>query len=137
MRTVAVDVLLWAGVALLLVCSAGVLTMRSAFDRLHYSTAASWGVLPIAAAILMRESWSLIGDKALAIAFLLMVLGPVLGHATARAGRIREQGAWNAHGHARGPAHEHGGREQQHGQTQQHGRERERGREQRHGQGPA
>lgn len=98
MRTVAVDVLLWAGVGLLLLCAAGVLVMRSAYDRLHYAGAASWGVLLIALAILVRESWSLIGDKALAIAFLLAICSPALAHATARAGRIRDHGAWNAQG---------------------------------------
>lgn len=95
MRTAIVDVLLWAGVVLLLICSAGVLLMRSAYDRLHYSNAASWGVLMVAGAILVRESWSLIGDKALAIGALLAVLSPAVAHATARAGRIRERGAWN------------------------------------------
>lgn len=95
MRTVAADVLLWAGVALLLLCAAGVLVMGNAYDRLHYAGAASWGVLLIALAILVRESWSLIGDKALAIAFLLAICSPALAHATARAGRIRERGAWN------------------------------------------
>lgn len=95
MRTAIVDVLLWAGVTLLLICSAGVLLMRSAYDRLHYSNAASWGVLLIAIAILVRESWSLIGNKALAIGVLLAVLSPTIAHATARAGRIRERGAWN------------------------------------------
>jgi multicomponent Na+:H+ antiporter subunit G len=96
MRTVAADVLLWAGVALLLLCAAGMLAMRSAYDRLHYTSGASWGVLLIAIAILVRESWSIIGDKALAIAFLLAICSPALAHATARAGRIRERGAWNA-----------------------------------------
>lgn len=96
MRTVLVDVLLWAGVALLLLCAAGVLLMHSAYDRLHYAGAACWGVLLIAIAILVRESWSLIGDKALAIAFLLTVCSPALAHATARAGRIHDRGAWNA-----------------------------------------
>lgn len=96
MKTVVVDVLLCAGVALLLICSAGVLVMRSAYDRLHYSNAASWGVLLVAVAILVRESWSLIGDKALLIAALLAACSPAVSHATARAGRIRERGAWNA-----------------------------------------
>lgn len=95
MTTVIVDVLLWAGIALLLMCSAGVLLMRSAYDRLHYSNAASWGALLVAIAILVRESWSLIGNKALAVGFLLTMFSPAVAHATARAGRIRERGAWN------------------------------------------
>lgn len=106
MTTVLVNVLLWAGVALLLICSAGVLLMRSAYDRLHYVGGASWAVLPISVAILVRESWSLIGDKALLIAILLVVLAPVIGHATARAGRIRDRGAWNPQSDEHGGSHE-------------------------------
>ena len=39
----------------------------------------------VAAAILAREGFSLIGDKALLIAFFLLVSAPVLSHVTARA----------------------------------------------------
>jgi monovalent cation/proton antiporter MnhG/PhaG subunit len=92
---VIVDVLLFAGVAMLLLCALGVLVMGSAYDRLHYASAAGWGAAPIAVAIVVRESLSLIGDKALLTAAILVVCGPVLSHATARAGRIRERGAWN------------------------------------------
>jgi multicomponent Na+:H+ antiporter subunit G len=92
---VVVDVLLFAGVLLLLMCALGVLVMDSAYDRLHYACAAGWGAGLIAAAILVRESVSLIADKALLSAAILVVCGPVLSHATARAGRIRERGEWN------------------------------------------
>lgn len=95
MRSVIADVLLFAGVALLLSCALGVLVMSSAYDRLHYASAAGWGALLIAVAIVVRESLSLIGDKALLTAAVLVVCGPALAHATARAGRMREQGAWN------------------------------------------
>jgi monovalent cation/proton antiporter MnhG/PhaG subunit len=95
-RTVIVDVLVALGVLLLLICSAGVLTMRSAYDRLHYANASSWGALLVGVGILVRESWSLIGDKALLIGLLLTACSPIVVHATARAGRIRENGAWNA-----------------------------------------
>jgi multisubunit Na+/H+ antiporter MnhG subunit len=91
-----VYVLLFVGVALLLLCAAGVLAMRSAADRLHYAAASCWGVLPIGVAILLQESWSIVGDKSLATAFVLLVCGPALGHATARAMRVRSHGAWNA-----------------------------------------
>jgi multicomponent Na+:H+ antiporter subunit G len=96
MRVVVSDVLLFAGVALLLLCALGMLVMASAYDRLHYASAAGWGALLIALAIVVRESLSLIGDKALLTAAVLVVCGPVLSHATARSGRIRERGAWNA-----------------------------------------
>lgn len=94
-RTVIVDVLLFSGVALLLVCAAGLVAMRNAYDRLHYSSAASWGALLVSIAILVRESWSLIGDKALLVGVLVTVSSPVTAHAAARAGRIRDRGAWN------------------------------------------
>jgi multisubunit Na+/H+ antiporter MnhG subunit len=96
-----VDVLLFGGVAVLSLCALGVLAMGSAYDRLHYASAAGWGALLVALAIVARESLSLIGDKALLTAAVLVVCGPVLAHATARAGRIRERGAWNP-GAARG-----------------------------------
>jgi multicomponent Na+:H+ antiporter subunit G len=92
---VVVDVLLFAGVAMLLLCALGVLVMGGAYDRLHYASAAGWGAALIALAILVRESVSLIADKALLSAVILVVCGPVLSHATARAGRIRERGAWD------------------------------------------
>ena len=96
MREAASDALLLAGVLLLLMCAAGVLVMRGPYDRLHYAAAAGWGALLVAAAILVRESTSLIADKALASAAVLVVCGPALVHATARAARIRRRGAWNA-----------------------------------------
>ncbi|MGH2865075.1 MAG: monovalent cation/H(+) antiporter subunit G [Solirubrobacteraceae bacterium] len=95
MRSIVVDALLFAGVAVLLLCALGVLVMGSAYDQLHYAAAAGWGALLVASAIVVRESLSLIGDKALLTAGVLLVCGPVLSHATARAGRIRERGAWN------------------------------------------
>lgn len=102
MRGIVADALLFAGVAWLLLCALGVLVMRSAYDRLHYSCAAGWGVLPVALAIVVRESLSLIGDKALLTAAVVVVCGPVLAHATARAGRIRERGRWNPEPSGRG-----------------------------------
>lgn len=89
-------ILLASGVLVLLMCAAGVLAMSSLYERLHYASAAGWGVLLVALAILARESFSLIADKALATAALLVVTGPAIAHATARAARIRRRGAWNA-----------------------------------------
>lgn len=104
------DVLLFAGIAVLLLCALGVLVMGSAYDRLHYASAAGWGAALIAVAIVVRESLSLIGDKALLSAAILVVCGPVLSHATARAGRIRERGAWNPAPRDRGDAQGSGAR---------------------------
>ena len=44
----------------------GLLVMRDVYDRLHYVGLAGYGALLIGIAILVRESFSLIGDKALA-----------------------------------------------------------------------
>lgn len=84
----AVDALLGLGVAAELLCVAGVLVMRTTFDRLHYAAAATtvpaWLVL---AAVLVHEHLSSGGLQALAAALLLFLLNPALVIATARAAR--------------------------------------------------
>ena len=87
-------ILLWLGVALELFAVLGLALMRDAFDRLHYVGLAGYGGLLIAIAILVRESFSLIGDKALATGALLVLVGPLLVHTTARSLRTRERGDW-------------------------------------------
>jgi multisubunit Na+/H+ antiporter MnhG subunit len=87
-------VLLFAGVGLELLAVLGVAVMRNEFDRLHYVGLAGFGALLIGISILVRESFSLIGDKALAAGVLLVVIGPVLVHTTARSFRTRELGDW-------------------------------------------
>src|SRR5579875_506842 len=81
-------VLLAVGVLLELFAVLGVVVMRDAYDRLHY------GALLIGVSILVRESFSLIGDKALATGGVLVVVGPVLVHTTARSFRSRKRGDW-------------------------------------------
>jgi len=93
-RDAIAGVLLFAGVGIVLVCALGVVVMRDALDRLHCLSAASFGVLLMAVAIVVEESFSLIGNKALATAVLLLLTGPVLAHATARTIRIRRHGDW-------------------------------------------
>ena len=90
--SVAVAVLLVAGVAIELACCVGVLVMRDAHDKLHYIGPASiLGPIAIAAAIVMRESFSEAGVKAILTAALLIVANPVLTHATGRALYIRRR----------------------------------------------
>ena len=91
MRDVAVTVLLVAGTALALLACLGVLLMRDPLDRLHYTAAAVPAALLIGAAVLVRDSFSLIGTRAIALAALLLVTSPVLTHATARALHARER----------------------------------------------
>jgi multisubunit Na+/H+ antiporter MnhG subunit len=90
----AATVVLVAGTALELFAVLGMLVMRSPFDRLHYVGLAGYGALLIGISILIRESWSLIGDKALATGALLLFVGPVLVHTTMRSFRTRERGDW-------------------------------------------
>ena len=89
-----VTVLLAIGVVVELVAVLGVTVMRDVFDRIHYVGLASFGALFVGAAILVRESWSLIGDKALVTGLVLAMLCPVMVHATARSFRTRMSGDW-------------------------------------------
>jgi multisubunit Na+/H+ antiporter MnhG subunit len=93
-RHVVATVLLVAGVVLEVLAVLGVSTMRDVFDRLHYVGLAGFGALLVGISILVRESFSLIGDKALATGSFLVLFSPVLVHATARSFRIRERGDW-------------------------------------------
>jgi multisubunit Na+/H+ antiporter MnhG subunit len=93
-RHIAATVLLITGVGLELVSVLGVAVMRDVYDRLHYVGLAGFGALLIGISILVRESWSLIGDKALATGALLVLLSPVVVHTTARSFRTRQLGDW-------------------------------------------
>lgn len=84
MRDAIASALLVAGVAIQLMACAGVVLMRHPLDRLHYVGANTAAVICVAAAVLVRESFSLIGNKGLALAALLAVTSPVLTHVTAR-----------------------------------------------------
>jgi monovalent cation/proton antiporter MnhG/PhaG subunit len=96
-REVAVALLLTLGVGVELLCCVGVLVMRDAYDKLHYTAPATTvGSLAIAAAVVVDESLSQAGVKALLIFVALLVTNPVLTHATARAARVRQLGAWRA-----------------------------------------
>lgn len=93
-RHVAATVLLIGGCSLEVLSVIGLVTMRDVWDRLHYVGLAGYGALLVAVAIVVRESFSLIADKALLTAAILVLLGPVLVHATARSLRIRRHGDW-------------------------------------------
>ena len=95
-RAVAAIVLLIAGGLLELVAVLGLCVMRNVYDRLHYVGLAGFGGFVVAAAVLVRESFSLIGDKALLVGVVLVVAGPVLVQSSARSLLIRELGDWRA-----------------------------------------
>ena len=85
--TLAADVLLRLGVFAEVICCVGVLWMRDVFDRLHYAgTGASVGPVLVAAAVLVTGTSATSATVELVAALLLLVLlNPILTHATGRA----------------------------------------------------
>ncbi|HET7050843.1 MAG TPA: monovalent cation/H(+) antiporter subunit G [Solirubrobacteraceae bacterium] len=86
--------LLMLGVAVEIIAVIGVTAMRDVFDRLHYVGLAGFGALLVGASVVVREGFSLIGNKALLTGAFLALFGPVLVHATARSMRTRQLGDW-------------------------------------------
>lgn len=85
--------LLVAAVAAQLVSALGLLVMRTSADRLHYTSAAfTVGPFCVLAAVLLREGMTTASYNTIASVGLLFLAGPVVVHATARAGRRRELG---------------------------------------------
>jgi multicomponent Na+:H+ antiporter subunit G len=78
------DVLLFAGVAVLVAACAGVLVLRGPLARLHYVSVGSLGVALVAAAVIVDAGPSIIGLKAALIAVFWLVTSPVLSHVVAR-----------------------------------------------------
>ncbi len=95
-RAVVAVILLIAGGLLELIAVLGMCVMRDVYDRLHYVGLAGFGGFLIGLAVLVRESFSLIGDKALLVGVVLVVAGPVLVQSTTRSLLIRERGDWRA-----------------------------------------
>lgn len=93
-RTILTDAFLWLGVALVVVSCVGVLVMRGALERLHFSGPAVLGAVFVAVAVLIKDSFSVIGDQALLIAAFLLLASPILTHAAARATRVDAKGDW-------------------------------------------
>jgi multicomponent Na+:H+ antiporter subunit G len=85
MREAIAWTLLGMGAALQLFAVLGVVLLRDALDRLHYVGPSTLAAALIAAAIVVRESFSLIGIYALLLAGFLLFTGPLLAHATGRA----------------------------------------------------
>jgi multisubunit Na+/H+ antiporter MnhG subunit len=93
-RIFVATVLLIAGCGIELLAVLGLCAMRDSYDRLHYVGLVAYGALLIAVAVVFRESFSMIGDKALLVAATLVITGPVLVHTTMRSLLIRERGDW-------------------------------------------
>ncbi len=85
MRDVVAAVLMGAGVAVQALCCVGVARMRSALAAVHYTAPGGVAALLVAAALLVRDGLSQSSGRGLMLAALLILSGPVLAHATARA----------------------------------------------------
>lgn len=93
-RAIVAVILLIAGGLLELIAVLGICVMRDAYDRLHYVGLAGFGGFLVGLAVLVRESFSLVGDKALLVGVILVLTGPVLVQTTVRSLLIRELGDW-------------------------------------------
>jgi multisubunit Na+/H+ antiporter MnhG subunit len=95
-RAVVAVALLIAGGLLEVIAVIGLCVMRDVYDRLHYVGMAGFGGFLIGVAVVVRESFSLMGDKALLVGVVLIVAGPVMVQTTVRSLLIREHGDWRA-----------------------------------------
>jgi multisubunit Na+/H+ antiporter MnhG subunit len=93
-RQIVAIVLLVCGGGLEILAVLGLCLMRNVYDRLHYVGLAAFGALLVTVAVVFRESFSLIGDKALLVGVVLVAVGPVVVQTTARSFLIRELGDW-------------------------------------------
>lgn len=91
MRETIAAVLLFVGVGLELAAALGVFAMRGVLQRLHYTGLAMVGSIPIAAAVVVRESFSLASLGPLLLCGYLLISSPLLAHVTARAAGVPEE----------------------------------------------
>ena len=82
------------GVLAEVIAALGVVVFRDVQDRLHYTGPASLGAVLICAGILVHQSFSVIGLKAIVLAAFLLFTGPLLVHTTGRAARVAQRGDW-------------------------------------------
>ena len=98
MRDAAVVILLFAGVVLQVLACLGVAVMRGPLERLHFTSLGAPAAVAVAAAITVREGFSLIGDKAITVAVVILVTSPVIVQVVARAARVAERGSLDIDG---------------------------------------
>src|SRR5205807_9287331 len=99
-----VDVFLILGISCQFVCCLGVLVFGNVFDRLHFAGAGTTlGPLLIGAAVLVRQTTSAAGITTMVIMVAVVVLGPALVIATARAARRLDYGELGATERERSP----------------------------------
>jgi multisubunit Na+/H+ antiporter MnhG subunit len=90
---VLVGLLLALGAASVLLSCAGLVAARSSWDKLHFTGPATViAPVALAGAVLVQEPLSSAGIKAVLVCFVMLLTGPVVLHATARAARVRDHG---------------------------------------------
>jgi monovalent cation/proton antiporter MnhG/PhaG subunit len=85
-----VAILLVLGVGAQVLGCAGVAAMRDAYDRLHYTAPSVLAAVALAGAVLVREGFSLVANKGLILALVVIVTSPVIVQAIARGARTSE-----------------------------------------------
>jgi multisubunit Na+/H+ antiporter MnhG subunit len=84
-RDAAAAALIGAGVAVELLACAGVARMRTALARLHYTAPGPIAAVLVAAGLVVHDGFSQSAGRGLMLAALLVLSGPPIAHATARA----------------------------------------------------
>jgi multicomponent Na+:H+ antiporter subunit G len=83
-------VLVVAGIALVLIACLGLAVGRDVYDRLHFlSVGGTLGPVLVAAGIVVEAG--LDGLKAILVAMVFLVTGPVMSHAIARAAHLSDE----------------------------------------------
>ena len=89
------DVLLVAGLVIVVGSCAGMAVFDDPLDRLHLTTpAAMLGSTGICASVVVRVGFSASGLAAIGVAVILITANPLVGHAVARAIAIRRGATW-------------------------------------------
>jgi multicomponent Na+:H+ antiporter subunit G len=96
MKTVAIEVLVGAAVLITLVSIAGMLRLRSPFQRMHFiAPPASLSALFVTVAIFLDRGIKPESLKALLTTLVLIGMNTIVTHAAARAFRIAEVEDWS------------------------------------------
>jgi monovalent cation/proton antiporter MnhG/PhaG subunit len=102
--------LLGMAVALTILCCLGLMLMRDAYQRVHYSApVVTISMLLVAIAVFIEESDSQARIKVTLIFVMMLVMNSILSHATARAIRIRQVGQLDPKGEEKIPVLENKG----------------------------
>ena len=92
---VIVAILLALTVVVTLISVVGLVAFRDLYQRLHFVTpGAVVAPILVGLAVLVKESFNVRGLQTILTVAAMVVLGPILSHATARAARVRNRGDW-------------------------------------------